>query len=239
MLLELIQAFAVFYYPCYLGIVLFIILFVIRNYLLNNNDWNVVFVGIKKKTSLIVSNVRIVSYFVVSILFLGASGIWLPWLNISTKFDSFFRADNIFTFVVALLGGILCNKVFHADRIVKDILSELKAKLDSDDTHKSSDIYEPIFKRKEIYREQLALSAFGFLVGSVALIFVVIGYSSGNELNSLSSFLGLIIALVLYLYSTADDVDDSTKFKELSEVSDKSSPYSSNIPNSDELFRDK
>ena len=82
MLLELIQAFAVFYYPCYLGIVLFIVLFVIRNYLLNNNDWNVVFIGIKKKTSLIISNVRIVSYFVVSILFLGASGIWLPWLNI-------------------------------------------------------------------------------------------------------------------------------------------------------------
>ncbi|WIH22873.1 hypothetical protein [Photobacterium damselae] len=206
---------------------------------MNNNDLELVALGVNKKTILIFSNIRIVSYFVVSILFLGAAGIWLPWLDSAVSFGSFFRADNIFTFVVALLGGLLCNKVFHADRIVKDIFSELKLKLDSSDEHSSSDIYGLLIRRRELYKEQLALSAVGFLIGSIALILVIIGYSENNTLNNIYSFIGFVMSLILYLYVTAEDIDDSTKFKLLSENEKNPTPYDGDIPNPSKLFRDK
>nr|WP_217993454.1 hypothetical protein [Aliivibrio wodanis] len=206
---------------------------------MKTSEWSLAFESLVKKTTLICSNVRIISYFIVSILCLGAAGIWLPWLDKAVRFEQFFRADNIFTFVVALLGGLLCNKVFHADRIAKDIFSELKLKLDSAEHHKSSEIYALLKKRKNIYKEQLALSAIGFLIGSVALILVIIGYSEFSSLNNSYSQLGLIISLILYLYATAEDIDDSTQFKVLAEEEPKSTVFEGTLPKSDDLFRDK
>lgn len=237
-IMEILKAYCIYYNLCYLDHITYILAFNIRSAILKSNDWALVKFSTIRKVTLIVSNVRILSYFLVSIIFVGAAGIWLPWLYDDVKYQSFFRGDNVFTFVLALLGGLLCNKVFHADRIVKDIFKDLKILLENKSTHSSDDIITILNKRKSVYREQLALSAIGFVIGSVSLVLVIIGYAGSSELNNIYSFLGMLISLLLYIFSNAEEIDDSTKVEELSEDENPSGIYDAKIPKPYDLFKD-
>lgn len=199
-------------------------------YMAKENEWIIVKEALLNKAIKIISNIRILSYFSISILFIGAAGIWLPWLGQNTPWESVFRSDNIFTFVVALLGGLLCNKIFHADRIVKSIFEELNEKTKNSAKHDSIELKKIITKRHAAYKEQLALSAFGLFVGAVIMVLVIVAYSNSPQQNNLWGGIGLILALFLYLFTSADDIEESTKVPEIANEDNEPSPqpFSSN-----------
>lgn len=192
----------------------------IRVYVLIGSEWRIAFKAIKSRTVKILKNIRILSYFLVSIVFLGAAGIWFPWLQQQTSFSSYFRGDNLFTFAIALLGGLLCNKIYHADSVIRDIFSEFTLELSQNDSVKSSDMKNIILKRRNKYKEQIVLSAVGLFLGCIALICIIYAYSSSPNKSSLVGFLGLLLALGLYLFSTADEIDENTQVREINGEAD-------------------
>jgi len=187
----------------------------IRGDVLTGSEWGIAFKAIKSRSIKIIKNIRILSYFFVSIVFLGAAGIWFPWLQQQTSFGSYFRGDNLFTFAIALLGGLLCNKIYHADSIIRDIFSEFTTELSQKDSVKSADMKNIILKRRKKYKEQIVLSAVGLFLGCIALICIIYAYSSSPNKSSLVGFLGLLLSLGLYLFSTADEIDENTQVREI------------------------
>jgi hypothetical protein len=189
----------------------------LRDVILKDSEWDIAISAILTKCRDIIRNVRVLSYFFVSIVFLGAAGIWLPWINHATSNVHYFRGDNIFTFVVALLGGLLCNKIFHADRVIKTIFNELATILANQPEHKSRDLWKIFTNRKIEYKEQIILSAIGLFWGAISLICIIYAYSNSTQQTSLVGAIGLIMALILYLFSTAEDINESSKFPVLTD----------------------
>lgn len=211
----------------------------LRYWMMKSNDWIIVKKSLCDKSQLVISNLRVLSYFSVSILFLGGAGVWLPWLSSNTTFDSYFRGDNIFTFVLAILGGLLCNKVFNADRIVVCILDELKFKLKNNQLKNENDFSKILHAKGTLYKRQLALSAVGFFVGSLSLIFVIVGYTLNSNDNSWCGIIGLLLSLALYIFSMAEDIDESSKIQSLSIDDDFESIFGGADSDSSEMFKDK
>lgn len=63
------------------------------------------------------NNIVLMSFFIVSVCVIGGAGVWLPWITESDP--EYFRGDNIFTYGVAILGGLLCDKLLYAKNIIQ------------------------------------------------------------------------------------------------------------------------
>lgn len=59
-----------------------------------------------------IKKIEIFSFFIVSVCFVGGAGVWLPWITDTNP--QFLRGDNIFTYGVAILGGLLCDKLLFS-----------------------------------------------------------------------------------------------------------------------------
>lgn len=212
----------------------------LRTFILEDSEWTLAYNAISKKKEKIFKNIRILSYFFVSMVFLGAAGVWLPWLKEGVYIDSYFRGDNIFTFALAVLGGLLCNKIFHADKVIKDIFKQLNFSFTSKDNHTSNELRLIMFDKSAEYKEQIALTAIGLFFGSISLICIIYAYATSDTKTSFVGVFGLLLALILYLFSTADEIDENTKVPELTNEIPEPAILDSKVGDEPhKLFRDK
>jgi len=144
-------------------------------------------------------NVRVISYVLVSVVFVGGAGIWMPWAK-ESQITSWLPGSTVFTYSFALLGSIICNRLYFYTKSLKEIRSYFNKNLNEDevDTH----FWE--------YEKRSILSAWGMLLGSFIIILVTFSYAKYYSSDSIVGWLGLILSISLYFFASAEDVDNSS-----------------------------
>lgn len=150
-------------------------------------DWIGVFEHCIAMLKTALSNVVLCSYFIVSVCIVGGAGVWLPWITANNP--EYLRGDNIFTYVVAILGGLLCDRLIFAKS------SSYKNTIDGAIIDQAIEPYE------------IRNKAIGVLLGSIALLFVSIGYVKYPSISSIYALLGLGLSLVIVLITVSTDKD--------------------------------
>ncbi|PKH07044.1 hypothetical protein [Moritella sp. Urea-trap-13] len=144
-------------------------------------------------------NVRVISYILVSVVFVGGAGIWMPWAK-EAQITSWLPGSTVFTYSFALLGSIICNRLYFYTSSLKEIRSYFNQNLD--DTE--------IDNRFNEYEKRSILSAWGMLLGSFIILLVTFSYAKYYASDSVVGWLGLILSILLYFFASAEDVDNSS-----------------------------
>ena len=147
-------------------------------------------------------NIKVVSYSVVSVLIIGAAGIWMPWLTLDNM-KAILPGSTVFTYVLALLGSLVCNKLFfHSHKY-----NEVHCIEDSfnEDTTRESHI-----NKIKYFEKSGILSAWGILAGSLIIVLTAIAYSKSYDQDSFLGFLSLILSWILYYLATASEIRQKT-----------------------------
>lgn len=142
-------------------------------------------------------NIRVLSYVAVSVIFVGGAGIWMPWLK-ETSVTSWLPGATVFTYSFALLGSIICNRLYFYTKSLKEIRNiYTRNGVDSAtvDAH---------FEEQEIGS---ILSAWGMIFGSLIIILITIAYSKFYNQDSIYGWVGLFLSIFLYFVVSAEDLD--------------------------------
>lgn len=172
--------------------------FEIRGYSLVNNEshFGMMIKYIKDDVKPSLSNVKVLSYFIIAVWIFGGAGVWLPWLSNSDNII-YIPGSNVFTFSLALLGSLLCEKLFFNYKEIKLILKDVKA---------GRDVGEFL----EDYEKGTIISAWGMLFGSVNILLVIISYRYYYNETSFVNVLGLIYTIIFYFCAISKDVESNT-----------------------------
>lgn len=149
-------------------------------------------------------NIRVLSYVIVSVLFVGGAGIWMPWMKEST-ITAWLPGATVFTYCFALLGSIICNRLYFYTKSLKKIRKLYKEGLSE----------EEIQKHFEAHEVDSILSAWGMIFGSLIIILITIAYSKFYSEDSLFGWLGLLLSMLLYLVASAEDLDKESSVIEV------------------------
>ncbi len=170
-----------------------------ERYLREMDDYQVLCTYLRHRILPTLFNIRVVSYSIVSVLIIGGAGIWMPWLSSNTT-SELLPGSTVFTYVFALLGSLVCNKLFfYSSRssINTSVPHEAKGH-----TSQSKDADE--------HENNAVLSAWGILAGSIVLIMTSVVYAKNYDDTSLLGVLSLILSWVLYYAATAWEVKEKT-----------------------------
>lgn len=148
-------------------------------------------------------DIKVVSYSIVSVLFIGAAGIWLPWISQNTP-DVLLPGSTVFTYVLALLGSLVCNKLFFHSHKINEI-SHCKPTFDESASVRNDNQIRDFFERSAI------LSAWGILAGGFIIVLTAIVYSKSNDQDSWLGLIALISSWILYYLATATEVKKKTE----------------------------
>lgn len=141
-------------------------------------------------------NIRVISYVAVSVLFVGGAGIWMPWVK-ETTISTWLSGATVFTYCFALLGSIICNRLYFYTKSLKEIKNIYKKGLSEEEIEKHFDTHEI----------SSILSAWGMIFGSLIIILITIAYSKYYSADSIYGWLGLLLSLLLYLVASAEDLN--------------------------------
>ena len=147
-------------------------------------------------------NIRVVSYVFVSVLLIGGAGVWMPWMRGGA--EHFLPGSNVFTYVFALLGTLLCNRLYfnvHRFQKIRGIVKNKKIAENS--------VFEIESIIEEFDKESI-LSSWGMLFGSIILLIVSYSYAYHYDTDSVASLVALLLSIVFYLASTAMDINKKT-----------------------------
>ncbi|MCH2192073.1 MAG: hypothetical protein MK188_14205 [Gammaproteobacteria bacterium] len=143
-------------------------------------------------------DIKVISYSVVSMIIIGAAGIWIPWLWNDSK-TAFLPGGTVFTYVLALLGSLVCNKLFFHSKKLENLIDN---KGEKDKKAIESELFE--------YEKSTILSAWGILAGSLIIVLTAIVYSKNNNEDSLLGFIALIFSWILYYMASVTEVREKT-----------------------------
>ncbi|QWV06567.1 hypothetical protein KQ246_19440 (plasmid) [Pseudoalteromonas shioyasakiensis] len=149
-------------------------------------------------------NIRVISYVAVSVLFVGGAGIWMPWVK-EVKVTTWLSGATVFTYCFALLGSIICNRLYFYTKSLKEIKNLYKKGLSE----------EEVEEHFETHEVSSILSAWGMIFGSVIIILITIAYSKYYSADSIYGWLGLLLSLLLYLVASAEDLDKDSSINDL------------------------
>ncbi len=146
-------------------------------------------------------NVKVISYSVVAVVIVGGAGIWVPWL---TPGDNFviLSGGTVFTFVFALLGSLVCNRLYFHSEKIKNLSTLLK------DNNFDSSKFK--YQLEEIENGNV-LSAWGLLAGSLIIVLTSICYAYNRESDSIIAAFSLLFSLIFYYVVTASEVSKKTE----------------------------
>ncbi len=156
---------------------------------------------LKEKIYPQVKNIRVVSYFFVSVVCVGGAGIWMPWFR--EDVNVYLPGNTIFTFVFALLGTLICNRLYFQYRSIRNV----KDFYESQSNEKDKVDKKRIEKYFEELDHQSIISSWGLLFGCLVLIIVTYAYAKNYTIDSISGWIGLILALTLYFIALAEDIN--------------------------------
>jgi hypothetical protein len=145
-------------------------------------------------------NIRVLSYVLVSVTFVGGAGIWMPWVK-EASVDSWLPGATVFTYCFALLGSIICNRLYFYTKS----LSETKALYERESPE------EEIQSHFQHLEDGSILSAWGMLFGSLIIILITIAYSKFYANDSIYGWLGLLLSMLLYFVASAEDLDTQSR----------------------------
>jgi hypothetical protein len=141
-------------------------------------------------------NIRVLSYILVSVAFVGGAGIWMPWVK-AASVNSWLPGATVFTYCFALLGSIICNRLYFYTKS----LSEIRT------LYKNNSEEEKIQSHFQNLEEGSILSAWGMIFGSFIIILITIAYSKFYANDSIYGWVGLILSMLLYFVASAEDLD--------------------------------
>ncbi|RBW65353.1 hypothetical protein DS893_09655 [Vibrionales bacterium C3R12] len=170
---------------------------------IKSDHYNVLLKYLSKSVKPSLFNIKVVSYLFVSVLLIGGAGVWMPWVR-STSFTAWLPGSTVFTYVFALLGTMLCNRLYFYTSQLREVKQMISDNREQDEIDKT-------FLEFETHS---VLSAWGIMVGAVILLLVSFSYSYFYNEDSWIGWLGFIMALCLYFVSSISDVDDKTKIED-------------------------
>ncbi|MUK68424.1 hypothetical protein [Aliivibrio fischeri] len=155
---------------------------------------------LKEKIYPQVKNIRVVSYFFVSVICVGGAGIWMPWFR--EDVSVYLPGNTIFTFVFALLGTLICNRLYFQYSSIRNV----KKFYESQSDEKGKVDKKRIESYFEVLDYQSIISSWGLFIGCIVLIIVTYAYAKNYTIDSISGWIGLILALTLYFIALAEDI---------------------------------
>ena len=161
----------------------------------NNQHVNVLLEHVKGVVVPAITNVRVVSYVLVAVVFVGGAGIWMPWVR-EDQIATWLPGSTVFTYSFALLGTIICNRLYFYTKSIKEIKGYFAEDLDKGQLE----------ERFQGHENRSILSAWGMLFGSLVIILITLSYSKYYSSDSYFGWIGLILALCLYFCAAAEDV---------------------------------
>lgn len=141
-------------------------------------------------------NVRVVSYVLVSVLLVGGAGIWMPWAK-ETHVGTWLPGATVFTYSFALLGSIICNRLYFYTKSLR----EIKGLVEREDDNVTLQNH---FENHEVGS---ILSAWGMIFGSFIIILITVAYSKYYNSDSVYGWTGFILSVLLYFFASAEDLD--------------------------------
>ncbi|MBE3667445.1 hypothetical protein BOO25_00600 [Vibrio navarrensis] len=171
---------------------------------MKNDHYNVLMEYLSKSVKPALLNIKVVSYLFVSVLLIGGAGVWMPWIR-STGFSAWLPGSTVFTYVFALLGTMLCNRLYFYTSQLKEVKQMIREKREPEDIDNTFLEFE----------KHSVLSAWGIMVGAIILLLVSFSYSYFYNQDSWIGWLGFLMALCLYFVSSVSDVQDKTKIEDV------------------------
>lgn len=144
-------------------------------------------------------NIRVISYVLIAVVFVGGAGIWMPWAK-ESNITVWLPGSTVFTYSFALLGSIICNRLYFYTKSLKEI-----KKFYSDNLQ----VNEINIKFEE-YEKKSILSAWGMLFGSLVIVLITFSYSKYYAEDSIFGWLGLLLSIFLYFCASAEEVSISS-----------------------------
>lgn len=166
----------------------------------NYSDYLVLRNYVVKEIFPAILNIKVISFFSISIVFIGGGGIWLPWVR-DEQINSYFPGSNVFTFSMALLGSLICKKLFFSAKVVNELLEMFK----SDDPRSNID------NRVRDLKKETIVSAWGMIFGAISLILVIVSYANYYDEDSIYGVLGLFFALIIYIFSETPVIERDSR----------------------------
>lgn len=157
-------------------------------------------------------NIRVISFVLVSVAFVGGAGIWMPWLK-ESEIDSWLPGSTVFTYCFALLGSIICNRLYFYTKSIRDFRSMYEEGND--------DLIRDYFTNQDTAS---VLSAWGMLFGTIIIILISIAYANHYDSDSWIGWLGLVLSILLYLIASAEDLDKKSSVFPKSKDSEDAGP---------------
>lgn len=153
----------------------------------------------KKVISPSFKNIRVISYVFIAVVFVGGAGIWMPWAK-ESNISTWLPGSTVFTYSFALLGTIICNRLYFYTKSLKDI------KCFYNDGSNEAELN----LKFEEYEKRSILSAWGMLFGCLIIILITISYSKYYDQDSIFGWLGLFLSIFLYFFASAEEVNNSS-----------------------------
>lgn len=141
-------------------------------------------------------NIRVLSYVLVSVAFVGGAGIWMPWVKEATV-NSWLPGATVFTYCFALLGSIICKRLYFYTKSLSEIRS----------LYKKNSAEEEIQRHFQHLEVGSILSAWGMIFGSFIIILITVAYSKYYANDSIYGWVGFILSMLLYFVASAEDLD--------------------------------
>jgi hypothetical protein len=149
------------------------------------------------------TNVRVVSYIFVSVLLVGGAGIWMPWAK-EAHLSSWLPGSTVFTYCFALLGSLICNRLYFYTKSLKEIKGNYETGMEQPELEKYFDKHE----------KDSVISAWGMLFGSFIIILVTFSYSKYYNEDSFVGWLGLALSILLYFSASAEELDKISRVQD-------------------------
>lgn len=145
-------------------------------------------------------NIRVVSYILISVVLVGGAGVWMPWLKESSV-QSWLPGATVFTYCFALLGSIICNRLYFYTKSLRELRK----------LYKGLDDGKKIEAHFEDHENGSILSAWGMIFGGVIILFISFAYAKYSSEDSLVGWLGLFLSILLYFSASAEELDNSSR----------------------------
>jgi len=80
---------------------------------IRRNSWDGLGVELSNRLGNTFKSLPFLAFFLVGVIFIGGTGVWLPWVMDKTNTVSLFESQNLLTYSVAILGTLLVDGFFE------------------------------------------------------------------------------------------------------------------------------
>jgi len=154
-------------------------------------------------------NIKVVTYFLIAVCCFGGAGVWVPWLDTSADVI-YLSGSNVFTFSFALLGSLLCEKLFFDKEGLKAKVDEAVKRNNLDEMWDNQNISDKLY-------------SWGMFFGAGNAMLAMLAYNFYPNETSLFNIITLVYTLVFFFFATSGYVKERAgdgKEKELSKIID-------------------